>query len=356
MKTAGGERRKTTEARGALVGQVLAGSWRFEPPALQLDPRTLSEISPLLVEAGVGGLIWRRIRGTELATARPALRLQHVHRYNTLQNLIHVRSLREALLLLRAHGIEPVLVKGWSLGSLYPEPGLRPFGDIDFCVREYEFPTASALVRNSDCRFLVDLHSGFEKFYDCRTEPLFARSQCVKLDDLDVRVLSVEDHFRFLCLHLLRHGATRALWLCDIAAALEARPAEFDWDLCLGSRRPQAEWVVGAVTLAHELLGVRIEDVSVLRRAKALPRWLVSAVLAEWGTLFEFPAQLASYLRQPVALLKQLPRHWPNPIEATINLRGGFNELPRWPFQVGDMIAKTGKFLIQTRGLLRAPR
>jgi hypothetical protein len=322
-----------------------------------LDPRTLSDISPLLVHAGVGGLIWRRIRGTDLATLQSALLLQDVHRSNTLLNLIHARNLKAALLLLRTHSIEPVLVKGWSLGSLYPEAGVRPFGDIDFCVHEDEFPRASAVLRDSgDLRVIVDLHSGFEKFYDCRTEELFARSQLVKLDDLDVRVLSVEDHFRFLCLHLLRHGATRALWLCDIAAALEARPAQFDWGRCLGTRRPHDEWVVGVVKLAHELLGVRIDDVSVLRRAKPLPRWLVSTVLREWGTLFVFPDQVITLLRDPMALLKELPRHWPNPIEATINFRGGFNALPRWPFQLGEVVSKTARLLIQARGLRGAPR
>jgi putative nucleotidyltransferase-like protein len=357
MKTPGGQRRKTTEARGALVAQVLAGSWRLDPPPLELDLPTLSEISPLLVKAGVGGLAWRRIKGTDLRTSRSALRLQHVHRYNTLHNMIHASSLKEALVLLRAHGIEPLLVKGWSLGSLYPEVGLRPFGDIDFCVREEEFPAASALLRDAgDVRALVDLHSGFEKFYEYRTEELFARSRFIKLDDLDVRVLCAEDHFRFLCLHLLRHGATRALWLCDIAAALEAHPAEFDWDLCLGNRRSQAEWVVGVVTLARELLAVKIEDVPVLRRTKALPRWFVSTVVAEWGTLFDFPDQVALRLRQPVALLKELPRHWPNPIEATMDLHGRLNELPRWPFQIGEVVAKTARLLIQTRGLWRTPR
>ncbi len=52
------------------------------------------------------------------------------------------------------------------------------------------------------------------------------RSQLVNLDGVDVRVPGLEDHLGILCLHLLHHGAFRPLWLCDIAAALETRPAE----------------------------------------------------------------------------------------------------------------------------------
>ena len=44
---------------------------------------------------------------------------------------------------------------------------------------------------------------------------------------LDVRVLSPEDDLRFLCLHLLRHGAVQPLWLCDICVLLEARANDF---------------------------------------------------------------------------------------------------------------------------------
>src|SRR6476620_11738561 len=100
---------------------MLVGSWRTELPPFELDSDTLPEIALLLENAGVGALAWRRIRGTSLADTRSAVRLQHIHRYNTLQNAIHAESLKTVLLPLRAHGIEPVLVKGWSLAPLYPE-------------------------------------------------------------------------------------------------------------------------------------------------------------------------------------------------------------------------------------------
>jgi hypothetical protein len=50
----------------------------------------------------------------------------------------------------------------------------------------------------------------------------------VELNGAKIRILGAEDHLRLLCLHLLKHGAWRPLWLCDVAAALESRPSSFD--------------------------------------------------------------------------------------------------------------------------------
>ena len=61
--------------------------------------------------------------------------------------------------------------------------------------------------------------------------------------------------------------------------------------------------------------------------------------------------QLAVYLRHPVnqltELLRVLPHHWPNPIEATMTLKGSFNGLPRWPFQIGHVFSRTAALLAQ---------
>ena len=40
----------------------------------------------------------------------------------------------QAVAMLRKQGIEPVLLKGFSLAALYPNPALRQFGDIDLFV------------------------------------------------------------------------------------------------------------------------------------------------------------------------------------------------------------------------------
>src|SRR5207302_3420550 len=131
----------------------------------------------------------------------------------------------------------PVVVKGGAVARLYGEPGLRPYGDLDLCVRPSDQAAARAALQAPDAPpVLVDLHSdysphqrGHSLMKDCRVEELYDRSQLVRLGEAEVRILGPEDHLRFLCLHMLGHGAWRPLWLCDIAVALEARPADFDW-------------------------------------------------------------------------------------------------------------------------------
>jgi hypothetical protein len=262
------------------------------------------------------------------------------------------RSLKRVIPLLRSFGAEPVLVKGWATARLYPEPGLRPYCDLDLCVsRDHYVAATAALKAVETVGALIDLHLGFGKFYERETDRIFERTQLIKLSDLDVRVLCPEDDLRFLCLHLLRHGAIRPLWLADIAVLLETRTDDFDWDRCLSGSARQVDWVACAISLAHHLLGADIQGVPVGRRVQHLPRWLVAPTLKAWGTPAESPRQVAAYLRNPIGLFKELRHHWPNPTEATMTVHGPFNELPRLPFQLGHILSRTATLLSQLSGV-----
>jgi len=83
-----------------------------------------------------------------------------------------------------------------------------------------------------------------------------------------VRVLGPEDNLRFLCLHFLQHGGGRALWLCDVAAAVENSPSGFDWNLCLGTQPAVRNWVASVISLAKELIGAKIDDTPIARQKK----------------------------------------------------------------------------------------
>ena len=162
---------------------------------------------------------------------------------------------------------------------------------------------------------------------------------------------------------MLRHGAWRPLWLCDVAVALETRPGDFDWDLCLGRNRQRADWIACCIGLAHQLLGANVDDTPITHRAKHLPGWLVSNVLKQWETPFStaqppmtHAAPMVNYLRHPRGLLGDLLRRWPNPIEATVYVGGAFNELPRFPFQIGECIARTAKFVVKLPRLMQDAR
>lgn len=68
---------------------------------------------------------------------------------SNLFNQMHLKQiLVSAVKLLREHDIEPVLLKGFSLAMLYPNPNVRQFGDIDLFVRRDKFHEACRLLRS----------------------------------------------------------------------------------------------------------------------------------------------------------------------------------------------------------------
>src|SRR5581483_5600537 len=232
----------STKDNGALVAKALTGAWRQPPPAFNLTLEELTTVAPLLLGSGAGALGWWRIRTTDLKTTTVACELQQAYQFHAIRAALHEREIQEVIALLRASDIEPVLIKGWAVARLYPETGLRPYGDLDLCFRPEQFAQADAIFKDPAYhKYHVDLHLGFAKLDDLSFEQLIAGSELVRLGDTDVRVLRAEDHLRILCTHLLRHGAYRPLWLCDVAVALEARATNFDWDRCLTADRRIAD-------------------------------------------------------------------------------------------------------------------
>jgi hypothetical protein len=343
--------------------KVLAGAWRTAaaaPLPLEISAAELEAAIPLLLESGVAALCWRRLQDSPVqVSAAAALQLEQAYRLHTLRAAIHERDIQRVLKILRAAGIEPILVKGWAISRLYPEQGLRPYGDIDLCVHPAEYAAAhSALAREDLKGCEVDLHKGFNRLDERTWHELYSRSRLIKLDRLEVRVPCPEDHLRILCFHFLREGAWRPLWLCDIAVALEQRPADFDWELFLGKSARRRAWYASAIVLAHQLLGASTEGVPSAVLMKRLPGWFVPTVLLEWERRtmrrrYRSPMSMAS--SAPLVALKNLRYHWPNAIEGTIGLKGPFNELPRLPFQAASCIVRTADLLLRIRRTRRPP-
>ncbi len=341
---------------GKLLAKILAGSWRPTPPPLALSPPEWEAVAPRLLETGAAGLGWWRLRDCGGRPSRAAVQFRQAYRLHTLLAALQAEQIGLIFSYCRAVGIEPLLGKGWTAARLYPDPGLRPPGDIDLFVRLEQHSAALAVLRSPIVeRCPVDLHQGFPDLADCNWNDLYGRSRLTELGRLEVRILGPEDHLRHLCLHLLRHGAWRPLWLCDIGAALESQPVGFDWDYCLRGGRRQRDAVACAVGLAHHLLDAKTDDVPVTGRAKRLPRWLLAAVLRQWESCYTryTDQRMAAYLRHPAGVLQALGRRWPNPIEATISTRGPFNDLPRLPFQLGDVVERLTKFIVALPRFLR---
>src|SRR5205823_8138049 len=198
-----------------------------------------------------------------------------------------------------------------------------------------------------DC--FTDLHSGMFELADRSIADVFSRSQLVPCGDEQVRVLALEDHFALLAIHLLKHGAWRPLWLCDLGLLLESMSSEFDWELCLGKDNRRSNWILAAIGLARALLDASINDEGISGRAGA-PAWLVESVLKNWEAPFagahapqKHRAPIRSYIRRPRGVVSDLARRWPDPILATISANGTFGRRRRRRYQILNCLQRAAR-------------
>jgi hypothetical protein len=334
---------------GRTVAALLAGSWRETVETWAGSAEDLAAMRPLLLRGGVAGLAWRRVRSTSLASLPAAGELQQAYRLQLLRASVHEDQIARAFTRLRAVDVEPVLGKGWAAARLYPDSGLRPYGDVDLYVRTAEAPLGrAALLAPDRDAAAVDLHAGFAELDDRSPEEIERRCRRAQVNGAAVRVFGDEDHLRLLSLHGLRHGLLRPLWLCDVAAGVERRAAQFDWDRFLFGDRLRTRWAIAAVGLAHALLSARLDGVPFAESARRLPGWLGHAVLREWST-----ARTAQGGRVPMSALWSRPRawipalrqRWPNPIEATFGVGGDLGPGPRLPYQLAECVRRTARFV-----------
>jgi putative nucleotidyltransferase-like protein len=346
---------ETASTRGSLVSTVLRGAWRAQLPSdLSLSSEELDEVTPLLYGSGAAGLGWWRIRDTAWRGSASAELMHQALQLQTLFAEIHKTKVQKTFRLFRSAGVEPILIKGWAIGRLYPQPGLRPAGDIDLFIRRGDYAAAQRVIKSEEARDCwVDLHTHIFELADRSPEDLYERSELVLCGDEQVRVLRSEDHFALLAIHFLKHGAWRPLWLCDLALMLESMSAAFDWKLCLGKERQRENWILSAAGLAQTLLDAEADNERVLAQARRIPSWLVRGVLKQWERPFadEQPpayhgAPMRSYLRHPRGVLRDLARRWPNPIVATVSVNGTFDSRPRWPYQLSNCFLRAARLVL----------
>lgn len=320
------------------VAVTLVGTWRRVPP-VPLAADVPAQLIARLVDGGVGGLAWWRLRHHAAHSARGLRPLREAYRQQAVVAAATVGRIGEAVTALRAAGVEPILIKGWASARYYAEPGLRPSSDIDLCVRPDQVPAARAALAPTRVSALVDLHAGIPDLPDRTWDQAFDRSELVPCGHTPVRALAPEDHLRLLCVHFVRHGGFRPLWLCDIAAAAEAMGPGFDWGIFQGGNRRLTDWVLCVLALARRLLDARLDHPAVLAAADRLPEWFTRTVLWHWTAGRQSPGAL-HHLRHPAAAARALNYRGLNPIRFVF--RSGLSPYSRLPLpliQLGSWAA-----------------
>jgi hypothetical protein len=315
--------------QGWTVASVLRAAWRATPPPLQATREEVAATARFLAHSGAGALAWRQVANSPWRSTPAAQELHQAFCVTAALNLCDEQRLQHALARLDQLGLDYLLIKGITVSRLYAIPELRPFGDIDLCVR----PGSLACVRRSldslsDTPPAIDLQAGVRDLADRSWEHIIHYSRTLPVGSRLVRVLSPEDQLRLLCLHQARHGCWRPLWLCDVAAALENAKEDFDWERCLHGDECLTRWVLCVVVLVEKLLGATPPTRPSRLDRFVLPDWIVQQVLHTWGRGIcgdshnrdDLP--MLDALRRPWRLHEALRCRWPNTIEAVFHCRG----------------------------------
>lgn len=195
-------------------------------------------------------------------------------------NLIHQMRLRQILVsavnLLREHNIEPVLLKGFGLAMLYPNPSLRQFGDIDLFIGLEDFHEACSLLRTLPGgynwgeeidvgkhyniefgQYPMEIHRVSADVEDPKEQTLYAamerdglldHARRVDFDGFEIKVPSMEFAVFFTFYHAWHHFLTTGVgWrqLSDVTMALHAYHRRIDLDKLgqwMGSLRLMKPW------------------------------------------------------------------------------------------------------------------
>jgi len=230
----------------------------------------------------------------ELVPADVLRRLQEHFRLNALRNLFLSGEMLRIVSLFQNEGIGAIPFKGPVLAaSVYGDPSLREFIDLDILVRKPDLLAArDLLVRDgyvldleltesgqvarlrsgcamslsrNDGKAIVDLHwkfaaSRFSLPFDL--DVLWGRMETVAIAGHKMATLSALDHLLLLSVHGAKHRWERLEWICDVAALLEAHP-NLDWEKCLEeAARLRAERILlHALLVASNCLGAKLPAV-----------------------------------------------------------------------------------------------
>ncbi len=346
------EARTRPVERGWLVASVLSGAWRAKPEPVSMTEAQLRTIVPILVRGGTAALAWRRIRETPLAATDAGREIQTARRIQAAEAAIRQADLEQVLALEAVRTADPVLLKGWAHGQLYSEPAVRHYTDIDLLIQPaFLEPVSQALatlVPADPARSApIDLQTEAKDLPERSWAQLLGHSRVLALPSGRVRALGFEDTLRLSCIHMMRHLGFHPLWLCDVSVLVENLPSGFDWDYCLNGDRRRTDWLLAVLRLANQTLGTRLDRCPGRRLPRAVPPWMVRAMLRWWGNEATYiypwplPDSIGSVVKDdPRQLLRVFADRWPDPLQAVGRYSWPLNRVSGRVAQVRDFVSR----------------
>lgn len=238
---------------------------------------------------GVSVYLYRCMRTEPAADAMLLAALRRDFQRFSARDIAIRRDLSHLARCLDAAGVRWLLFKGPVLAdTVYPEPDMRVYGDLDVLVDATVFPRALRALEDAGARVLeqnwglvhremrgqvhvrmglgtiVDLHwhvlnrAVVRDAFDITTSELFRRRATVQLRTSTVETFGEVDTLLHLCLHCALSGGHRLLWFKDIDEFVRSR--DIDWAALLDTAR---HWrartaVTTVLSRCRDLLGTSV--------------------------------------------------------------------------------------------------
>ena len=288
-------------------------------PLHRLDP-DWEEVFQAVCRNGLLGLTHRYLKHRQACEYPPPEFRQAVndaYRTSAIRMALMVLRISQVLARLAESGIDFMVVKGPALAhTVYPDPDMRAFNDLDLVVRERDWASMHRLLVAMGFRPEHDLPQPppklvpqeilyEQKYWHRKTgllvevhyddilnaglasrdvEGFWQRAIRVDVDGVPVKTLSLEDQLIHLCTHAHYHGYTRLNWFSDIAFIVRDHAAGLDWEQLLKTVRTE-EAQVGvyySLQFLDQLLDVSAPDgVLAALRPDRFRRWFHERYLPE---------------------------------------------------------------------------
>ena len=337
------ERVPISDATRTLLCDFAAGD--LKRPLHRLDA-DWEEVFQGVYRNGLLGLTHRYLKQWEPRDYPPPefrQRVQQAYRISAIRMALMYRNIKKVLAQLAESGVDSIVVKGPALAyTVYPDPALRAFNDLDLVVREQDWAAMHRLLVGMGFRQEEDLpqpppklvpqavlyeskyrHQEYnwllvEVHYDDLlnaglasrdVEGFWQRAIRVDVEGVPVKALSLEDQLIHLCAHAHYHGYTRLNCFSDIAFIVRDHAAQINWERLLETVRIEEAQVGVYYTLyfLDKLLGVKVpEGMLNALRPDPFRRWWHERYLPEERVLSLQPMWRPDFSFYFTPLLKRL--------------------------------------------------